>query len=334
MSNKVKEKTTEYLLRLKDTLSESFPHGRRVYITVAVALVVSLTMIYVQNLKAAYDKTRTRAELLSSENEILTEKIEKLDKELSETSDSLEIIEENYENLKEEINNLSEKLDAAEKDAADKQEFAEKTEDLENAIKDLIDTFGEANRSRSGKELYSSITKIDNAKDIIGVYLADNPKSEEYIALLDAEKKILEDRIKRYPDYEPCEGKVSQYFGNNSRFSGNKLVTTYHNGLDIYNLNKNVTISSAAYGTVVETQTTDQGGLGLYVKIDHGNGLSTLYAHLKEINVKVGQTVEKGQRIGVMGQTGAATGVHVHIEVFLNGNRTDPLNYMYPEYKR
>ena len=114
MSNKVKEKTTEYLLRLKDALSESFPHGRRVYITVAVALVVSLTMIYVQNLKVAYDKTRTRAELLSSENEILTEKIEKLDKELSETSDSLEIIEENYENLKEEINNLSEKLDAAE----------------------------------------------------------------------------------------------------------------------------------------------------------------------------------------------------------------------------
>ncbi len=334
MFNKVKEKTIEYLLKLKKVISASFPRGRRVYITVAVTLVVSLTMIYIQNLKVTYVKTATRAEFLSAENKELTEKIEKLDKELSETSDSLDKLENNYEKLKNEINDISEKLEAAEKDAADKQESVEKTEDLENAIKDLIDTFGEANRSRSGSELYSSITKIENAKDIIGVYLADNPKSEEYIALLDAEKKIIEDRIKRYPDYEPCEGKISQYFGNNSRFSGTKLVTTYHNGLDIYNLNKNVTISSAAYGTVVETQTTDQGGLGLYVKIDHGNGLSTLYAHLKEINVKVGQTVEKGQRIGVMGQTGAATGVHVHIEVFLNGNRTDPLNYMYPEYKR
>jgi murein DD-endopeptidase MepM/ murein hydrolase activator NlpD len=72
------------------------------------------------------------------------------------------------------------------------------------------------------------------------------------------------------------------------------------------------------------------GGYGNCVIIRHSKNLQTVYGHMSVINVKVGQTVQKGQRIGIMGETGAATGVHVHIEVFLNGNRTDPLKYMYP----
>jgi murein DD-endopeptidase MepM/ murein hydrolase activator NlpD len=72
----------------------------------------------------------------------------------------------------------------------------------------------------------------------------------------------------------------------------------------------------------------EAGGYGNFVEIDHGNGLSTLYAHLEEVYVKAGDIVSQGQAIGQMGATGDATGVHVHFEVHVNGDRVDPQPYL------
>lgn len=70
---------------------------------------------------------------------------------------------------------------------------------------------------------------------------------------------------------------------------------------------------------------------GNYVKINHGNGLVTLVAHLKynTISVKLGDKVKQGQKIGIMGNTGYSFGVHCHYEVILNGEKLNPLNYTY-----
>jgi murein DD-endopeptidase MepM/ murein hydrolase activator NlpD len=65
---------------------------------------------------------------------------------------------------------------------------------------------------------------------------------------------------------------------------------------------------------------------GLYVIVDHGDGLKTLYAHLSRIDVSVGQSVGQGEQLGVAGSTGYSTGVHLHFEVHLNGKRIDPLS--------
>jgi murein DD-endopeptidase MepM/ murein hydrolase activator NlpD len=65
---------------------------------------------------------------------------------------------------------------------------------------------------------------------------------------------------------------------------------------------------------------------GLYVIVDHGDGLKTLYAHLSRIDVAVGQTVGQGEQLGVAGSTGYSTGPHLHFEVHLNGKRIDPLS--------
>ena len=70
---------------------------------------------------------------------------------------------------------------------------------------------------------------------------------------------------------------------------------------------------------------------GNYIKINHGNGLVTLMAHLKydTISVKFGDKVKQGQKIGIMGNTGYSFGVHCHYEVILNGERLNPLKYTY-----
>ncbi len=83
---------------------------------------------------------------------------------------------------------------------------------------------------------------------------------------------------------------------------------------------KVITASSGTWG----------GGYGNHVKIDHGNGLQTLYAHLDYLTVGVGDVVDRGEVVGRMGKTGRVygrTGIHLHFEVILNGVRQVPSNY-------
>jgi murein DD-endopeptidase MepM/ murein hydrolase activator NlpD len=68
-----------------------------------------------------------------------------------------------------------------------------------------------------------------------------------------------------------------------------------------------------------------QGGYGKVVFVEHSNGQSTVYAHLSRIDVRVGQSLDKGDRIGAVGSTGASTGPHLHFEFRVNGRHQDPL---------
>ena len=76
------------------------------------------------------------------------------------------------------------------------------------------------------------------------------------------------------------------------------------------------------------------GSYGNYIKIDHGDGIESLYAHLSEVLVSKGDSVNQGQIIGYTGNTGRSTGPHLHFEIRLNGTRVDPLDYVDPENPR
>ena len=99
-----------------------------------------------------------------------------------------------------------------------------------------------------------------------------------------------------------------------------------HSGMDLA-VPTGTSVRAALPGTVT-VSTYNRGGYGYYVMIDHGNGLSTLYGHNSQLLARVGQTVEAGDVIALSGSTGRSTGPHLHFEVRINGERTNPRSYL------
>lgn len=119
---------------------------------------------------------------------------------------------------------------------------------------------------------------------------------------------------------------ITSHFGSREDpYSGE---TSSHTGTDI-SAPLGTPILAAAGGTVTIANATDPwgGSYGYYVKIDHGSGFETLYAHCSAICVTSGQSVQQGEVIGYVGSTGRSTGEHLHFEVWVNGMRTDAMGY-------
>ena len=117
---------------------------------------------------------------------------------------------------------------------------------------------------------------------------------------------------------------VTSEFGNRrDPFTGERKG---HSGMDLA-VPTGTSVRAALPGTVT-VSTYNQGGYGYYVMIDHGNGLSTLYGHNSQLLARVGQTVEAGDVIALSGSTGRSTGPHLHFEVRINGERTNPRSYL------
>lgn len=122
-----------------------------------------------------------------------------------------------------------------------------------------------------------------------------------------------------------CE--ITQYYGGN----------TNHLGIDIAGKNHTIDDVIAHSDGIVEYvqtgQQNNQGSTGNisygnFIKLNHGNGCHTLYAHLDSVNVKVGDKVSKGYNLGRMGNTGNSYGAHLHFEVWENNIRINPTEYL------
>lgn len=112
----------------------------------------------------------------------------------------------------------------------------------------------------------------------------------------------------------PAGGAITQY------------PVWYHNAVDI--ANNAAPGIAAADGGVVTLVEYLRYGYGQHIIIDHGNGLATLYAHLRDIYVQAGDRVARGQIIGQMGSTGRSSGTHLHFEVRKNGSIVNPLPFL------
>lgn len=120
---------------------------------------------------------------------------------------------------------------------------------------------------------------------------------------------------------KPISGIITSRYGVSS-----SIRRSTHTGLDIA-ASSGTPIKVIADGTV--TFAKYSGSYGNLVKVSHGNGVETWYAHTSKMYVTVGQEVKAGDVIAAVGSTGNSTGAHLHLEIRINGNHVNPQNYIY-----
>lgn len=161
-------------------------------------------------------------------------------------------------------------------------------------------------------------------KQVISAMIEDLDARDEYAGKMEA--KLLQQSVLKemLPNSSPVEAAYSSssYGWRIDPLSGHRA---FHEGLDFPAM-VGTPVYAAADGIVAEsTHTPDYGNL---IKIDHGAGLETRYAHNARLLVKAGERVSKGQKIALVGNTGRSTGPHLHYEIRLNGNPLDPRQYL------
>ena len=129
------------------------------------------------------------------------------------------------------------------------------------------------------------------------------------------------------PDMWPVKGEISSGYG--FRNSPGGIGSTYHEGIDIAS-DYGVPVEATASGTVTQAGWVD--GYGYLVEIKHDGGITTRYGHNSALLVTVGQQVEQGTVVALVGSTGNSTGPHCHYEVRINGDAVDPVYFLPGNY--
>ena len=170
------------------------------------------------------------------------------------------------------------------------------------------------------------IIETNKRLDILTKQLVVQSKSLDEIAVLAEEKEKL---LAAIPAIQPVANKdltriASGYGLRTDPFTKERKM---HWGMD-FTAPRGTPIYATGDG-VVERADNNATGYGNHIRIDHGYGYVSLYAHLYKYNVKRGQKVERGDLIGFVGSTGRSEGPHVHYEIFKDGQRINPINFYY-----
>lgn len=206
----------------------------------------------------------------------------------------------------------------------------------------------EAKEAQLGEQQDELQGKLDETTKLINEYAADQKALEKMHAAEEKAADEIDAQIARLiADSDVVPGSegfiwpvstskmISSPVG--SRVAPGGFGSTNHKGVDICNVGYTSSVYATKSGRVLLTNSSGWGGgYGNYVVIDHGGGLTTLYAHMSVVKVSPGDTVSQGTVIGVTGNTGASTGPHLHYEVrtttIVNGKSVtvyqNPLNYL------
>jgi len=218
--------------------------------------------------------------------------------------------------------------------------FEKKMESLkeyDNKIRSMADMFRQEKQERApyrgvggpSPDHYGSTTsgndaavmgRISKSMDQLIQEASNQERSfKEIIEFLEKRKSILA----RTPSIWPVEGWVTSGFGmRRSPFSGRR---EFHGAIDIASRSgKEIIAPADGIVSIVEHRSD----LGNTVTLDHGNGLTTAYAHLLRSSVQKGKSVRRGEVIGYVGSTGRSTGPHLHYVVQINGVPVNPRKYL------
>ena len=255
--------------------------------------------------------------------EILSDMMYK--KRLDEFKINYNVMSENLKLLQKKLENLDSKvLGIEEKDKAIRNYAGMPEVDLE------IRKLGTGGFGIKSNILSDNIAPVIN-EELIALQLDIEKLSrsvkfeiESYKSIYDKVKKDI-DRISKIPSIRPVKvGYLNSSFGYRNDPIDN--VMRFHQGQDI-TVKTGTPIYSPADGIVKRAYYA--GGFGNHIKLDHGNGYTTLFAHLSKIKVKHGQKVLRGEVIGLTGNTGRSTAPHLHYEIHHYGESKNPLDYFF-----
>lgn len=186
-----------------------------------------------------------------------------------------------------------------------------------------------------GVNRYNNLEGFDNSKliinttktlDILTKQIVVQSKSLDEIAKLAEEKEKL---LAAIPAIQPVtnEDLTRMASGYGYRTDPFTKARKFHYGMD-FSSPRGTPIYASGDG-VVERADNNATGYGNHIRLDHGYGYESLYAHLYKYNVKVGQKVKRGDVIGFVGSTGRSEAPHLHYEIFKDGERINPINFYY-----
>ena len=251
------------------------------------------------------------------------------EKRLHKIKNNYVSITKNLQILKERLNEIDENVNQIEEKDLAIRSYAGMPE-IDQEIRKL----GIGGRSIESAKIFDNFAPVIN-KELATLELDVEKLSREVNLELNSYssiyEKVQEDirRIAMIPSIRPVEeGYLNSTFGYRNDPIDN--VKRFHQGQDI-TVKTGTPIYAPADGIVKRAYYA--GGFGNHIKLQHGAGYTTLYAHLSKIKVKHGQKVKRGDIIGLTGNTGRSTAPHLHYEIHHNGKPQNPLDYFFSDAK-
>ena len=265
-----------------------------------------------------------------------------------ECEDRLKEHEKNKADFEKEQKELQKQIEESEKIIEEYTEKIEKAEKEQKAM-EAAEAAAAASAANFVASYYAAKAAAQNAGQNTQPQQQTEPQQQQElpVAYGDGEVEYAEPgQVQEQPQQTYTEPAMETYEGATGSgsyvwpFPGHFIITSpfgyrsstssYHTGIDIDGYQSGGSpIVAADSGTVIKAEY--YGGYGNCIIIDHGNGMSTLYAHLSSMSVGVGSSVSQGQTIGGVGNTGTCygiDGIHLHFEVLVGGSQTDPLGYL------
>ena len=328
------EKLKDYFMKHKVTvmvIPSAEKSIKQWKLNIAVAFLVLVCLIIVNiTLLLNTITSRVITDSLSSENF-------ELEVNLQMTQDKIDLLQNINANKTEEIKTLKSSLQAS------NDFLVERLNEMEQAqayISQLVVLFNEETNSTLKAPVSRSFSRISTESveseatltaddillsdiealllndDISNIIAEQTDAYSELVSKLESQLSYLDAR----PDLYPASGTFSSPFGyRKDPITGR---TSMHNGIDISNKSGTPIYAS---GSGIVTYAGYDGNFGNVIIVDHGYGYESVYAHLKKMNAKAGDSINKGEQIGTMGTSGRVTGSHLHFEIRYNGTPINPL---------